>query len=120
MIINQMKVKEAFFQLFPIRSDSSDLPKGHKFRTGNRFTGHYVLGAALFLRGVDGSLLTPTPTFGAFSMHFSVEGAPGEAFNILFGPAWRLAQEIWRALLERGMSRTPISQLPDRRQIMDG
>lgn len=78
------------------------------------------MGAALFLLGVDGGWLTPTPTFGVFSMHFCVEEAPSEAFNILFGPARRLAQEIWRALLERGMSLTPISQLPDGQQIMDG
>lgn len=53
-------------------------------------------------------------------MHFCVEEAPTEAFNILFGPALRLAQKIWKALVERGMSRTPISQLPDRQQIVDG
>lgn len=78
------------------------------------------LGAVLFLLCVDGGLLTPTPQFGDFPMHFSVEEAPTEAFNILFGAALRLAQKIWKALVERGMSRTPISQLPDRQQIMDG
>lgn len=78
------------------------------------------LGAVLFLLCVDGGLLTPTPKFGDFPMHFYVEEAPTEAFNILFGPALGLAQKIWKALLERGISPAPISQLPDGQQIMDG
>lgn len=45
------------------------------------------LGAALFHLCVDVGLLTQTPTSGDFPMHFYVEEAPTEAFNILFGPA---------------------------------